>query len=193
MRKMIRPILSAMGACIFLSCYSIPNVKVGSRFSPQAKTGFLMFVVNIDGDPAGLIFRATAIRRIIPGVGEWHNLKPGKNYIFIKTAPGSYRHDAVLDRSLNRVFTDFMLEGFAFTVESGVVTYGGELVLELVESRNKHGSRVMNFRYAYRDAYPEALEYLRTNYPEILNTAALRNDCPKIPEQYYRPFISAGE
>jgi hypothetical protein len=192
MGKMLRPVLPAIIACLFLSCYSIPNIKTGSRFSPQAKTGCLMFVVAVEGDPAGLILRATAIRQIIPGIAEWR-LKPGKNYIFIKTVPGSYRHDAILDRSLKRVFTDFVLEGFTFTVESGVITYGGELALKLEESKNKQGNRVMNFRYAYRDAYPEALEYLRTNYPEIPDTVTVKNDCPQTPEQYYRPFISEGE
>ena len=182
-----------MIVCLFVSCYTIPNVKQGSRFSPQAKTGCLMVVANIEGDPAGLILRATGMRRFIPGIAEWYKLKPGKNFIFIKAPAGSYTFDALFDRSLKRVFTDFALEDFTFTVENGVITYGGELALELDESRNEYGNRVINFRYAWRDAYPEAVAYLRENYPEIPDTVTIRNECPEIPVEYYRPLITAWE
>jgi hypothetical protein len=77
--------------------------------------------------------------------------------------------------------------------ENGVITYGGELALELDESLNEYGNRVMNFRYAWRDAYSEAVAYLRANYPEIPDTVIIRNECPEIPVEYYRPRITAGE
>jgi hypothetical protein len=182
-----------MIACLFVSCYSIPNVKMGSRFSPQAKTGYLLFVVDIEGDPAGLILRVYQDWWILPGIAEWYNLKPGKNFIFIKVIAASYKFDAVFDRSFKRVFTDFELEYFTFTVENGVITYGGDLMLKLDESWNEHGNRVMNFRYASRDAYSDAVAYLRTNYPEIPDTVTIKNDCLPMPEYYVRPFISAGQ
>jgi hypothetical protein len=152
-----------------------------------------MFVVNIEGDPAGLILRMMAMRQIIPGIAEWYTLKPGKNTIFIKAPAGLCKHDMILDRSLKRVFTDFALEEFTFTVENGVITYGGELMLALEESRNELGNRVLNVRYAWRDSYPEAVAYLRTNYPELPDTITIRNECPETSEHYYRPVITAGE
>jgi hypothetical protein len=190
---MMRSVLLAMAACFFVSCYSIPNIKAGSRFSPQAKTGYLMFVVDIEGDPAGLILRAYQDWWILPGVADWHNLKTGKNFIFIKVIAASYKFDAIFDRSLKRVFTDFALEDFYFTVENGVITYGGDLMLKLDESRSEHGSRILNVRCAYRDAYPDAVAYLRTNYPEIPDTITIRNQCPETSEHYYRPVITAGD
>jgi hypothetical protein len=150
-------------------------------------------VVNIEGDPAGLILRAHQEWWILSGVGDWYNLKSGKNFIFAKLPEARYILDALFDRSLKRVFTDFALEDFTFTVENGVITYGGELALELDESRNEYGNRVLNVRYAWRDSYQEAVEYLRTNYPEIPDTVAVMNECPEISEHYYRPLITAGE
>jgi hypothetical protein len=190
---MKRLVLLSIVVCLFVGCYSIPNVKPGGRFVPQEKTGRLLFTVNIEGDPAGLVFRTALMKYIIPGVIEWYNLKPGRNIIFIKVPAGPYKHEVVVDRSFKRVFTDFELEGATFTVENGVITYCGELTLALDESRNEYGNRVMNFRYAYRDAYPEALAYLRATYPEIPDTVIIRNECPELPEGYYRPVIMAGE
>jgi hypothetical protein len=151
-----------------------------------------MFVANIEGDPAGLILRATLIREL-PRLAEWYKLKPGKNFVFIKVLPGSYKLDTVFDRSFKRVFTDFALEEFTFTVEKGAITYGGELVLAPDESLNEFGNRVLDVRYAYRDSYPEAVAYLRTNYPELPDTIAVRNDCPETSEHYYRAVIAAGD
>jgi hypothetical protein len=189
---MMRPVLLATIICLLVSCYSLPNVKKGSRFSPQAKTGYLMFVVNVEGDPAGLILRATLIREL-PRIADWHKLKPGKNFVFIKAPAGSYKLETVFDRSFKRVFTDFALEEFAFTVEQSVVTYGGELVLAPDESLNKFGNRVLDIRYSWRDSYPEAVAYLRTNYPELPDTIAVRNECPETSEHYYLAVIAAGD
>jgi hypothetical protein len=179
--------------CIFASCYSIPNIHPDSRVSPADKTGCLSLEVDIQDDPAGLVFRITKTRRLIKGSAEWYNLKTGKNIIFVKAPAEEYTLNMVLDRSLKRVFRDFSLEEFPVAVRNGVITYAGTSLVDVSETVNEYQNNVVDFQYSWLDAYADAVEYIRTVYRGIPDTVHVLNESPDIPQdRYYKPTVVWG-
>ncbi|MDR2516068.1 MAG: hypothetical protein LBC88_01655 [Spirochaetaceae bacterium] len=179
--------------CIFSSCFSFPNISPKSRFTSAAKTGYLLLDVHITGNPSGLAFRITQTGRFLGGVADWYGLKSGSNIIFVKAPEGIYTLNKILDRSPKRVFTDFALEEFPVTVENGMITYAGRLLVDISETVNVHRSRIAVVRYSGLDAYDDAAEYVRTVYRELPGTIPVLNGCPGLPEgRYYTPTIVWG-
>ncbi|MDR2247117.1 MAG: hypothetical protein LBE17_10710 [Treponema sp.] len=199
MRKVAILLFAFTFGCAFTSCYSIPNVRGKNRFSPEEKNGYLLMRVITPEDPSGLIFRITKIRRFPPGIAEWHNLKAGENFIFIKAPPGEYAVNYVFDRSFKRVFTDFELKDFdlsdwLFTLESGVIAYLGDLVVvELAESVNVYGNRIVDFKYTWQDNYDGVVSYVRDRYGGIPEDMPFVNQSLQAPaDTRYEPIITGG-